>query len=272
MWTLAAVADEIDPDPWTQLAVLRDLGIGHLDLRTAWRRRAIDLTRAELTRLAEILAAHEAQVATIHAQTTPVDLREAGWAVEQVERAIAAAQHLGARWVRIFPFVTRGPHDVDRAEVVAHTSEMAKLTEHAGLTLLVTNHPETWGATSRAMADLVTGVGSAALRVALDPGGYLRAGVLPFPDAYGDVRARTACVQITDFSIQRRESVPAGSGDARIRETVAELSADRYDGLLVIEPHLPAHDQLGGRVGADNVVRAVQAFTEILEDEGIPFT
>ncbi|MDO8107996.1 TIM barrel protein [Isoptericola sp. b441] len=271
MWTLAAVADEIDPDPWTQLAVLRDLGIGHLDLRTAWRRRATDLTHGDLDRLAEVLEAHEARVATVHAQTTPVDLEDARTAVGQVERAIAAAQGLGARWIRIFPFATGGGHEAVRADVVARTSELAKLAEHAGMTLLVTNHPGSWGATASAMAELEADVGSAALRVALDPGGYLRAGVRPFPDAYGDLRARTACLQVTDFSLELRESVPAGTGDARIRETVAALSADGYDGLVVIEPHLTAHDQLGGRVGADNVVRAVQALTEILEDQGIPF-
>ena len=50
MWTLSGFADEIDPDLKTQCAVLNDLGITHVEFRSAWDTNVLDLTDEQIER------------------------------------------------------------------------------------------------------------------------------------------------------------------------------------------------------------------------------
>ena len=47
MWTMSGFADEIDPDLKTQCTVLNDLGINHVEFRSAWNTNVLDLTDEE---------------------------------------------------------------------------------------------------------------------------------------------------------------------------------------------------------------------------------
>ena len=56
MWTLSGFADEIDPDLATQCATLNDLGITHVEFRSAWGTNVLDLTDEQIESAAAILA------------------------------------------------------------------------------------------------------------------------------------------------------------------------------------------------------------------------
>jgi hypothetical protein len=58
MWTLSGFADEIDPDPKIQFATLNDLGITHVEFRSAWGTNVLDLTDEQIESAAAILADH----------------------------------------------------------------------------------------------------------------------------------------------------------------------------------------------------------------------
>lgn len=48
-------------------------------------------------------------------------------------------------------------------------------------------------------------------------------------------------------------------------------AADGFDGFFSLEPHLADHNALGGLSGAELWTSAWQAFTDILNAEGIVF-
>src|SRR5665647_1103295 len=54
-WILSGFADEIDPDPVVQLAVLQALGAAHVEVRAAWDTNVLDLTDDQLTRLSGLI-------------------------------------------------------------------------------------------------------------------------------------------------------------------------------------------------------------------------
>ena len=64
MWTLSGFADEIDPDLKTQCATLNDLGISHVEFRSAWDTNVLDLTDEQVDEAAAILAAHDLKVSS----------------------------------------------------------------------------------------------------------------------------------------------------------------------------------------------------------------
>ena len=50
-FTLSAFGDEIDDDLDKQLNVMKDLGIGYLELRRAWGTNVLELTDQEISRV-----------------------------------------------------------------------------------------------------------------------------------------------------------------------------------------------------------------------------
>ena len=63
--------------------------------------------------------------------------------------------------------------------------------------------------------------------------------------------------------------LPAGVGDGQVRELVAALKADGYEGFFSIEPHLGDFDAFGGLCGPDLWTDAYTALTNIYKEQGI---
>ena len=51
MFTLSAFADEIDPNPQTQIDVLKACGVGHIELRSILKTNVLDLTDLQIAEL-----------------------------------------------------------------------------------------------------------------------------------------------------------------------------------------------------------------------------
>jgi sugar phosphate isomerase/epimerase len=105
MWTLSGFADEIDPDLKTQCAVLNDLGITHVEFRSAWDTNVLDLTDEQVEEAAAILAAHNLSVSSIGSPLGKINIEDDFDAhLVRADRALAVAQRLGAPFIRIFSF------------------------------------------------------------------------------------------------------------------------------------------------------------------------
>ena len=65
MWTLSGFADEIDADRKIQFATLNDLGIAHVEFRSAWDTNVLDLTDEQIDEVAALLATHGLSVSSI---------------------------------------------------------------------------------------------------------------------------------------------------------------------------------------------------------------
>src|SRR3989442_15437646 len=55
MFTLSAFADEIDPNPQTQIDVLRQCGVRHIELRSILKTNVLDLTDLQVAELKSLL-------------------------------------------------------------------------------------------------------------------------------------------------------------------------------------------------------------------------
>ncbi|MFP3394352.1 TIM barrel protein, partial [Brevibacillus sp. SIMBA_076] len=80
-------------------------------------------------------------------------------------RAIAAAKHLGTRYIRLFSFF-RGegvPVESIRDDVMVRMRALAERAEAAGVVLLHENEKDIYGDTPQRCLDIVETVGSPAL-------------------------------------------------------------------------------------------------------------
>ena len=275
MWTLSGFADEIDPDPKIQFATLNDLGITHVEFRSAWGTNVLDLTDEQIESAAATLADHGLSVSSIGSPLGKINIEDDFDAhLVRADRALAVARRLGAPFIRIFSFFLR-PDQVPakyRDEVLRRMTALAARAEPTGIVLLHENEKDIYGDVPERVLDIVESVGSPALRLAWDPANFVQVGVTPFTDGYAQLRPHTVYVQIKDALLATGEVVPAGEGDGQVRETVRALAADGFDGFFSMEPHLGTYNEFGALSGAANFTRATRAFTAILDSEGIAYS
>jgi sugar phosphate isomerase/epimerase len=272
VWTLSGFGDEIDADPVVQLAVLRALGAGHIEVRSAWGTNVVEMSDEELSRLSRLVKSKGMAVSAV-ASPVGKSLITADFADEmgRFGRAVAAAHRLETRYIRIFSFYR--PSDVPvastRDEVLRRLSAFADVAARAGLVLVHENEKEIYGDIPDRVRDIVESIGSDALRVAWDNANFVQVGVKPYTDGYRMLRPHLEYLQVKDALFGSGTVVPAGEGDGELLETLTALRDDGYTGFASLEPHLASQSALGGFSGPGEFGVAARAFAALTGSLGV---
>lgn len=274
MWTLSGFSDEISPDFAEQCALVRELGLSHIELRSAWGVNVLDLDADQLEQARGLLAAHGLAVSSIGSPIGKIGVREDFEPhLERARHAVEVAHHFGAPYIRVFSFFV--PADVHpdsvREDVLVRMRALTKVAEEADVVLLHENEKDIYGDLPRRCLDVVTSVGSPHLRLAWDAANFVQVGVRPFSEGYELLRPHLAYMQIKDADLATGEVVAAGRGDGEMVQTLRALHRDGFDGFFSLEPHLGQTHALGGFSGRDLFTEAHHAFTALLDAEGIPY-
>ena len=252
---LAAFTDEINrDDPQRALDLAAAWGLTHVEVR--------GLPGGRFPRLDdEALGDYGRRVADAGLQVSGVspgifkgpvdDLAATGAVAEDLPRACDWARRWGTNRVSCFGFA-RGDagRSVDGAvtapgQVVDRLGEMARIAAAHQCVLVLENEAVCWGDTGVEAADLLRRVGADNLRLCWDPGNAARAGSTdPYPGEYGHVRDLVDHVHLKNFDLDESRWSPMEVGVVDWPGQLAALTADGYDGFLVIETHteLPLAD------------------------------
>lgn len=256
-WPISAFGDEIAPGLEEQIAVLKEQGVGALELRSAWGVNVVDLAVDELERASGLLKAAGIAVSAIGSPVGKAAI-DGDFDAELVRlrAALDAAERLETEKVRIFSFfVPDGRHSDFRDEVLRRMSAFANEAASRGLVLVHENESYIYGDDAVHCRDLVESVGSPALKIAFDPANFVQVGIRPFDEAWPLLSAHVAHVHVKDAvpvdrdgsdpypahasELRLMASVrPAGEGEGQIGKLLDELERRGYGGYLVIEPHL----------------------------------
>jgi sugar phosphate isomerase/epimerase len=266
-WQLSGFGDEIDADPIVQVAALQALGANHIEVRSAWGTNVVDLSDDELAELKTVLADRSMGVSAIASPIGKVEVSlPVEHEVERLARVIAVAQALDAPYIRIFSFFNA----LDaRDAVLERMRALADLAEREKVLLLHENEKDIYGDIPERVLDLIESVGSDALRVAWDSANFVQVGVRPFTDAYAMLRPHLEYLQVKDAVAATGEVMPTGGGDGELRETLAALRDDGYQGFASLEPHLIFSGAFGGFSGPASFGLAARAFRGMTDELGI---
>ena len=235
MWTLSGFIDEISPDFTEQCKVAADLGLTHVEVRSAWQVNILDLDADQLGVMKKTLAGYDLRVSSI-----------------------------GSPIGKIFIDEEFGPH-------LERMRALTRVAEDADVILLHENEKEIYGDVPARCLDIVRSVGSRHLRLAWDPANFVQVGVRPYTDGYAVLRPHLEYIQIKDALAADGTVVPAGKGDGEVAETLRALRHDGFDGFFSLEPHLSAATAAGGFSGQDLFRTAWLAFTDLLKAQGIEY-
>jgi sugar phosphate isomerase/epimerase len=268
-FVLSGFADEISPDPAEQLAVLAQESIAHLEFRGAWSTNVADLDDAHLASFRAALDDAGVSVSAIGSPIGKISVRDAFEPEKDRLRRIADVAHeLGTSLVRVFSFfIPAGePPERYRQQVIDQLAVLTEIAAASGLVLAHENEKLIYGDTPQRCADLITTIGSPALRATFDAANFVQCGVRPHTDGFDLLRPHLEYVQIKDAIAATGQVVPAGKGDGEVRETLAALASEGFDGYLSLEPHLAAAGQFGGYSGPDGFRTAARALKDLLTE------
>lgn len=272
MWTITGFADEIDHDPITQAQVLTRLGISHIELRSAWGTKVLDLSDKQLKQLAQILDDNGISLSSVGSDLGKIALDDDFDAhIDRTKHAMEVADFFGVDFIRTFSFFMPDGDDpfTHRNQVMDQLGAMVDCATDAGKTLLHENEKDIYGDIPRRVVELALEFDPAHFQLIFDPANYVQCGVKPFDDAFPATRNSTGYIHIKDALFADNSVVPAGEGDGQIPRIVEALSTDGYDGFFSIEPHLGQFDAFGGLCGPELWEKAFRAFEKILDEQGI---
>jgi sugar phosphate isomerase/epimerase len=269
---LSGFADEISADPDEQLATLAAESINHLELRSAWSVNVADFTTGQVGAFRNALDRAGVHVSAIGSPIGKIPLQAPlGPELDRLRRIADIAAELGTTIVRVFSFfVPPGePPGRHRQQVIDRMAALAGIASERGLVLAHENEKEIYGDTAERCSDLITSVGSPALRATFDAANFVQCGVRPFSQAYHLLRPYLVYLQVKDARAATGEVVPAGQGDGEVRETLAALRDSGFSGFVSLEPHLAQAGRFGGFSGPENFTRASQALKTLLNELSI---
>ena len=269
---LSGFADEISPDPDEQLATLLAESITHLELRSAWSVNVADFTAGQLTAFRGALDRAGVRVSAIGSPIGKIPVEAPlGPELDRMRRIADIAGELGTTIVRVFSFfIPPGdPPQQHRERVIDRMAALAQIASERGLVLAHENEKQIYGDTADRCHDLITAVGSPALRATFDAANFVQCGVRPFSQGYDLLRPYLVYLQVKDALAATGEVVPAGQGDGQVRQTLAALRDSGFDGFVSLEPHLAQAGRYGGFSGPEGFARASRALKSILNELAI---
>ena len=264
-FVLSAFGDEIDDDVDTQLDVLGELDIRYLEMRTAWGKKAADLSDREIERLATACRKRSMRVSCIGSRIGKTPITEPLEAtVAELGRILDLAERLDTKLVRIFSFRPPAGREAEHVgESLSRLQALAEVAGARGAVLVMENETGMVGDIPERCRTLLQGVDSPSLRFVWDIGNFPHCGVDRAVDRGWPLLGRyVAHVQVKDTRLSDRAMTVAGAGDGQALQLLRKLRDAGYRGFLALEPHI------GGSNGTEGMKRAARALRSLMADAG----
>ena len=271
MANISAFADEIDDDLESQITTLKEYGVGNIELRGAWGKNVLDLTRNEISKIKKATSDAGIGFSAIGSPLGKFGLdRDFIEQKEGLRHAAEFANTLGARYIRIFSFYI--PYGEDpanhRTQVIDWLGKLADIAEQSGVILAHENEANIYGDSAPRCLDLYTSITSKAFTGVFDFANFVVYGHHPYEECWSILKPHITYFHIKDCRLADKTVVPAGDGDGDVKRILAEAYADGYDNFLTLEPHLSKAAANFGRTSPELFGTAVSALNKILVDIG----
>lgn len=234
MIKLCAFADEAATSLQEQIATLQRNKIRYLELRNVNGRGVASISLQDAEEYARILKENGIEVYSIGSPIGKVDISvDFDRYLEDITHIFRLARIFGTDKIRMFSFYNAYEK---RDLVISYLCRMVERAKEFGVELYHENEKDIYGDTADRVLDVLKSVPG--LKSVYDPANYLQVGEKA-EKTINLLYERADYFHIKDVIAATGELVPAGYGDGRIDELVANLQGDA---VLSVEPHLAVFD------------------------------
>lgn len=264
---LSAFADEIDSDLKTQMDVLEQHGIYHIEMRGVNGKNLVNHSLDEVKEIKKTLDQRGFKISAVGSPIGKIKITdEFAPHLDLFKHTIEIAKILETHYIRMFSFfIPEGENPaIYREEVMSRWSKFIEAAKGSGLTLLHENEKEIYGDTPERCLDILKTMNSSDLKAIFDPANFVQCDVKTYPEAFDLLKDQVVYLHIKDAVYAGHHVTPAGEGDGKIKEILKELHNRGFNGFLSLEPHLDGSSLPGGGPKLFGV--ACEALKGILSD------
>lgn len=246
MYKISGFSDEINSAIDVQFSVLNKLGIKYFEPRGVNGKNIADLTIEEAQDLKDKMQQYSIEASSIGSPIGKIkitdDFEEHK---EKLCHTIEIAKILGTKYIRVFSFfIENNEHEKYRDEVLCRMREMARIAEENDVILLHENEKDIYGDIASRCKEIFENVKSPALKGVFDPANFVQCEEETFPKAFNMLKENIVYMHIKDALYKDNSVTPAGYGDGKVPEIIAELKKNGYEGFYSLEPHLGSFEGL----------------------------
>lgn len=248
---LSAFADEYAAPFEEQLRALRRFGIGNIELRHLNGKNISVLTKYETVEAKKKLDAFGIKASAIGSPLGKIQLDGDMTAhIEMARHIFESANIFETKYIRIFSFYAPDGKNITdmKGEVFDALERLVILAREYGVTLCHENEAKIYGDIPRRCREIVDHF-DGDIKCVFDMGNFVLEGVDPYLGAYELLKKDIAYFHIKD-ALFEGAIVPAGKGDAKIKEILSEHREYAIEDFFVsFEPHLQTFSGLNALVG-----------------------
>ncbi len=250
---LSAFADEYCDNFEGQLEFLNREGIGYLEIRGVNGKNISTLSDAEVKECKKALDNAGIKVSSIGSPLGKYPIEDdINTHLETAKRIFEFASVFGTSLCRVFSFYMpkdKNPEDY-KGRVYENLEKLVSLAESYNITLCHENEWGIYGQSPEKCLELMEAFDGRFATV-FDMGNYVLDGYAPYPENYARIKKYIRYFHIKD-AFAAGAIVPAGCGEANIKEILSDYAADaKSDFFVSIEPHLQTFSGLNSLAGKD---------------------
>ena len=246
---LSAFADEYADDFVAQCSALKTFGFNSIEVRGVNGKNVSTLSLEEIENVKAVVDSYGLTVSSIGSPIGKIKLDgDLCGHFEMAERVFKYANVLGAKNVRIFSFYLADgeTRESSKQKVIECLEKLINLAESYGVTLCHENEALIYGESPESCLELLEHFGGK-LKCVLDMGNFVLDGYNPY-DAYLKLYDYIEYFHIKD-ALYEGAIVPAGKGEAQIKEILDDYRAKNSSVTITLEPHLQTFSGLNALVG-----------------------
>jgi len=269
-YRLSAFADEISTDIQVQMDHLLEHGVSMCTMRGANGKGVLEFENFQVPLMKSQFNNRGIKFACIGSPIGKVPITDPfEKELERLKLACKRAKQFETKVLRVFSFYIPAGDDPakHKDEVIRRMKALAEQAKAEGLNLLHENEGEIFGNTANRCVQLIEGVNAPNLMAAFDFANFVSEGDDPLA-AWGKLKKWVKDFHIKDFSAAKKQTVPAGQGDGKLREILKDAFGAGWGGLLTLEPHLDRTDGFKELNGGQRFKAAADALKALLAEIG----
>lgn len=264
-WKLSAFTDEAGESCEAQIEAAQNNGLKRLDLRAMDGFNCTVMPIEHAKGVAEKLKAANLEVGMFGSPLGKIDIADnMNTDIGKLEHLAELAPILGCHSVRIFSYYNKEnrPHDFWQMESLSRLSLLQKRARELGLVLYHENERHIYGDLCEDVLQIATLRDGKSFKLIFDFDNYNQSGEDVWEN-WQKLHDKTDAIHLKD-STATHEHVPAGQGNGRVREILADALARGWSGPVIVEPHL-SHSGAVAATGPSGA--ANQAFSAMAPHE-----
>jgi len=271
MVRLSAFADEVSDDLNEQIAVLKENGVDHIELRGVWGKNVMELTSDKVRQIAQTARESGIGFSSIGSPIGKFPLDgDFNEQLDAVKKALAYCDILGCRYIRIFSYyIPEGDtHEHHRAQVIDWLGQLIAEAEKTEIILCHENEARIYGDLGKYCLDLHQTLTSPHFRAVFDFANFICCDDDPLQD-WLMLKPHVEYFHVKDAKREGHQIVPAGEGDGAIEAILTDAAQSGFDNFLTLEPHLSVAEKNWGKTTPDLFKRATDALRSVMQSAGM---